>query len=227
MSKNNDLGSKPLIVIIGALASLIAIIVFITGRQSLPEFLGGGSDREPLNNQENTNPIDSQGQQAASSEVNVNYLATLVGQEPFAEQLPSPLISSGFDSVMISDVSAAQRLKAVQIKLVPDPTTGSSFSDLQTFAHIEIYPTQQEAQARSIASQNSLTERYDAGLEKMSPENFCVSGYPDFWTCVGYRGYAYVEVTISPGSNANLSFATGSVSALLRYTDKMTALARN
>jgi hypothetical protein len=71
-----------------------------------------------------------------------------------------------------------------------------------------------------------LAKEYDPGLGKMSGEGFCVLGN-DFWVCGGYREFAYAEVTISPGINAFRGIATGTVSALLRYTDKMMALASN
>jgi hypothetical protein len=39
-SNNTGLGNKPLVVIIGLIASLIAMFVFITGKESIPEFFG-------------------------------------------------------------------------------------------------------------------------------------------------------------------------------------------
>jgi hypothetical protein len=38
--EKEGLGNKPLIVIIGLIASFIAILTFLTGRQSISEFLG-------------------------------------------------------------------------------------------------------------------------------------------------------------------------------------------
>jgi hypothetical protein len=166
--------------------------------------------------------------------VNTNYLAALVGKEQFTEQLPRPLVSSGFAEVLIGDASAARRLSAVQIKLAPNragvqKSKGGVFfgDDMQIFAHVEIYPTKQDASERSNASKDLLVKRYGTGLETMSADSFCVSGVSGsaFWTCAGYRGFAYAEVTLSPGANAYLGVATSVVGALLRYTDKMTALA--
>jgi hypothetical protein len=71
-----------------------------------------------------------------------------------------------------------------------------------------------------------MAARYQAGLEAMSPESFCVDGGA-FWSCAGYRGLAYAEITLSPGVNAYLGVATGTLSALLGYTNKLAALATN
>jgi hypothetical protein len=164
-------------------------------------------------------------QETVRSSVNTSYLAELVGKEPFLEQLPKPLKSLGFADVLISDDSAVRKLKAVQLKISPAPGQGET-QDLQIFAHIEVYRSKKEAQARANARWNSLAKEYDPGLGKMSGESFCVLGN-DFWVCGGYREFAYAEVTLSPSINAFRGIATGTVSALLRYTDKMMALASN
>jgi hypothetical protein len=57
-----------------------------------------------------------QSKEAVRAVVNTNYLIALVGKEQFTEQLPRPLVSSGFGDVIISDASAARKLSAVQIK---------------------------------------------------------------------------------------------------------------
>ena len=159
--------------------------------------------------------------------VNAKYLATLVGKEPFAEALPRPLVQSGFDYVQINEASAAARLSAVHVKLAPDPALAKGFGDdIQIFAHIEVYPTDQAARKRSSASMAFMVARYQVGLEAMSPESFCVDGGA-FWSCAGYRGLAYAEVTLSPGINAYHGVATGALSALLGYTNKLAALATN
>ncbi len=166
---------------------------------------------------------------------NTSYLSTLIGKEPFSEQLPKPLVSSGFAYIQINDTSAVRRLNAVQLKLSLNPKAAraldpeSGFSDLQTFAHIEVYKSKQDALERSKASRALLVERYPngVGLEPATNETFCINGDPDFWTCAGSRGFAYAEVTLSPSSNANLGIATGTLSAMLKYADKMTILATN
>lgn len=166
---------------------------------------------------------------------NAVYLSSLIGKESFSEDLPRPLMFSGFSYVQINDPSAAQRLNAVQIKLSINPKIAraidpeSGFSDLQTFAHIEVYKSKQDALERSKASRADLAERYPngGGSEPSSSETFCINGDPDFWTCAGSRGFAYAEITLSPGSNANLGIATGTLSAILRYADKVTTLATN
>ena len=171
--------------------------------------------------------------QTERSRINTRYLAALVGKEQFKEQLPSPLVSAGFTETLISDSSAARKLNAVQLKLAPNSRAAKKSKgatqfgeDLQIYAHIEIYPTQQDTLDRSNAVKDLLTAQYETGLEPVSPESFCVSGAA-FWTCAGYRGFAYAEVTLSPGINGYRGVATGVLGALLKYTDKMTALATN
>jgi hypothetical protein len=164
---------------------------------------------------------------SSSTAVNAKYLATLVGREPFTEALPQPLVQSGFDYVQINDASAAGRLSAVHVKLTPDPALAKGFGDdIQIFAHIEVYPTDQATRKRSSASMALMAARHQVGLEVMSPESFCVDGGA-FWFCAGYRGLAYAAVTLSPGINAYLGVATGTLSALLGYTNKLAALATN
>jgi len=166
---------------------------------------------------------------------NTSYLSTLIGKEPFSEQLPEPLVSTGFEYVQINDTSASRRLSAVQLRLSLDQKTAraldpeNGFSDLQTFAHIEVYKSKQDALERSKASRALLVARYPegVGLEPTTNKTFCINGDPDFWTCAGSRGFAYAEVTLSPGSNANLGIANGTLSAMLKYADKVTALATN
>jgi hypothetical protein len=168
-----------------------------------------------------------QSQNAFRTVVNAKYLASLVGKEPFTEVLPRPLVQSGFGDVQINDSSAAGRLSAVQVKLAPDPVLARGFgNEIQVFAHIEVYPTEESARKRSSASMALLAAQYQVGAEPMSPESFCVDGGA-FWTCAGHRGLAYAEVTLSPGPNAYRGVATGTLSALLGYSNKIAALATN
>lgn len=169
------------------------------------------------------------------STTNTNYLSMLVGKEPFLEQLPKPLVFAGFAHIQISDNSAVRCLTAVQIKLSLDPIVAreldpeNNFSCLQTFAHIEVYKSKKDALERGNASKELLVDRYPNGVGIKPPTNgtFCINGDPDFWTCAGSRGFTYAEVTLSPGCNANLGIATGTLSAMLKYTDKITILATN
>jgi hypothetical protein len=173
-----------------------------------------------------------QGKNASSARVNTKYLATLVGREAFTEALPKPLTWLGFDDVQIGDDSAARRIAAIRINLEPDPKLAQKLKfgdDIQIFAMIELYSTEKEARDRSGASMAEIAREYRLELEQMSPDSFCVSGggatTAGSWTCAGSRGYAYAETTLSPGINAYRGVATGVISALLNYTDKMTALA--
>jgi hypothetical protein len=164
----------------------------------------------------------------AHSAVNTGYLASLVGNEPFREALPVPMVSQGFSDALIADPGAARRLKAVQLQVSPDAATSLPFgSDAAVFAHLEIYSNREDAASRGASSRNDLEQRFDAGLDSGTDSSFCVSGVGGtvFWTCAGSRGFAYAEATLSPGTNAYRGIATGVVSALLNYSDKMTAIA--
>jgi hypothetical protein len=89
---------------------------------------------------------------------------------------------------------------------------------------MEVYPTEGDARTRGGDSMKALTARYETGIDRGTPEGFCVDGGM-FWTCAGVRGFLYAEVTVSPNPNAYLPFTTETVGALLRYGDRMTKLA--
>jgi len=174
--------------------------------------------------------------QAAKEVVNTQYLATMVGKEPFTEKLPRPLISTGFEPIQIGDIDAVHRLTAVQINLSIDPEVirtlrpDMSLGGLKASAHIEIYKSKEETLKRYRASKASLISRFPEGtrIESAVNEAFCADchvGLCDFWTCIGSSEFAYAEVMVIPSANANLGIATGTLSALLKYTDKLTALA--
>lgn len=164
---------------------------------------------------------------------NIKYLSTLIGKEPFAEQLPEPLVAYGFESFMTKEANASKKISAVQLNVKPDPTIKDqegAYSDLQVFAQIELYKSVEDASSRSRSQKTLLSKIHDTGLEPMSDDSFCVLGDIGMygaWICGGTRGFVYVEVTVSPGVNAFQGITTGTVSALLNYADKVTALATN
>ncbi len=161
------------------------------------------------------------GDEPAATRTNTQYLADLVQKGPFTEPLTPPLMSEGLGPVRIADSSAAKKLSAVQLKVRADPKDAT---EVNVFAHMEVYPTESDAQARARDSMNALTRRYETGIDRGTPESFCVYG-DAFWTCAGVRKFVYAEVTVSPNPNAYLPFATETVAALLRYGDRMTLLA--
>lgn len=174
--------------------------------------------------------------QAAKKVVNTRYLADLVGREPFTEQLPRPLILTGFEPIQIGDIDAVHRLIAVQINLSIDPEVirtlrpDMSLGGLKASAHIEVYKSKEETLKRYRASKASLISRFPerTKMESTVNEAFyidCHVGLRDFWTCIGNSEFAYAEVIVIPNPNATLGIATGTLSALLRYTDKLTTLA--
>jgi hypothetical protein len=96
---------------------------------------------------------------------------------------------------------------------------------LNGFAHIEVYQSQEEALERYEASKAALISRFSEQDAAESTGAFCIAGQSSFWTCISSSGYAYAEVTVTPNANATLGITTGTLSALLRYTDKLTELA--
>lgn len=173
-----------------------------------------------------------QNQQTQRASINPRYLAGLVGKEPLTEPLPKPLVWSGFSDVQVNDASAAQRISAVRVDLAADPDIAGRIKfgdDIQIFAMIEIYSTEQLARERARANMAALTSQQDAGSQPVSPDSYCIAGVGGtaFWACAGSRGLAYAEVTLSPGINAYRGVAVSTLSALFNYTDKMKALAAN
>jgi hypothetical protein len=171
---------------------------------------------------------ENQAGKPAKDNTNTQYLADLVRKGPFTETLPSPLVAGSLRDVGIADPSSAQKIDAVELEIKIDPAKAKDFGglELQTFAHMEVYSTREEAARRGGASLDDLRRRYQ-GTVSGTAEKFCVDGGSggDFWTCAGVRDFVYAEVTVSPAPNANLPFATGTVGAMLRYADRQTDLA--
>lgn len=159
---------------------------------------------------------------------NSRFTAELIRRGPFEEPLPEYLQAKGLADVGISDPSAAQALDAVQLVIVADPARdphlGEESPGTQVFAHMEVYPSEPAARERAETSLRESLDRYDAGLEEVSPEGFCMLD-PDFWLCAGHRGLVYAEVTLSPSANATLPMARGTLAAMLRYADDRMRLA--
>jgi hypothetical protein len=147
------------------------------------------------------------------------YLAELVRRGPFTEQLPGPLRAQAIESIEVGDPSAAARLDAVQVEIDTSAEQG-----LYAFALIEIYPSPAAAAKRKAARIALFERNYGAN----NVYDGCVDDYGAHgagWTCVDARGYAYAEAAVSPSGNANTPLATGTLAALLRYTDRLTKVA--
>jgi hypothetical protein len=174
-----------------------------------------------------TDAPDAKQETAATDSVNPQYLADLVRKGPFAESLPAPLLPGDLEDVKIADPGATGKLDAVQLAVTLDPVAANSFPDLQTFAHMEVYPTRDDASQRGTTSLEDLRRRYGGDVDGTA-QSFCIDGGSagDFWTCAGVRDFVYAEVTISPAPNATLPIATGTVGAMLRYAERQTRLAR-
>lgn len=159
---------------------------------------------------------------------NSRFTAELIRRGPFEGSLPGYLQATGLADVGISDASAAQALDAVQLVIVADPARDPFLTEespgTQVFAHMEVYGSETAARERAGTSLRLALDRYDAGLEEVSPEGFCMLD-AEFWLCAGHRGLVYAEVTLSPSANANLPLARGTLAAMLRYADDRMRLA--
>jgi hypothetical protein len=152
------------------------------------------------------------------SRVHPAYLAELVRRGPFTEPLPSPLRVSRLRSVRINDPSASARLEAVWVDI--DETS----EDVSVFAVIEVYPSPTAAAERKKARIETFKRIYPG--DPVSENCFDEYGaHGGGWTCVAARGYAYAEAAVSPSANAYMGFATGTLTALLRYTDRLAKVA--
>jgi hypothetical protein len=189
------------------------LLAGVAGRPLLEDVLTDGPDAQPAT--------------VAEESVNPQYLADLVRKGPFTESLPSPLVPGDLEDVNIADPSATGKLDAVQLAVTLDPVAADSPPELQTFAHMEVYPTRDDASRRGASSLEDLRKRYGGDVNGTA-QSFCIDGGSagDFWTCAGVRDFVYAEVTISPAPNANLPIATGTVGAMLRYAERQTRLAR-
>lgn len=166
---------------------------------------------------------DTGGRDEPEAKVNARYVAELIRRGPFTEQLPQGLVAGGLADVGIGDPSAAGRLDAVQLRITPTPEHATE--GVGAFSHVETYASANQAAERARAGLEQLKTQYAGfGGSNGTPENFCVAGNGE-WICGGYRGLAYAEARVSPGANAYLPLATGTVSAQLRYADRMTGLA--
>jgi hypothetical protein len=157
---------------------------------------------------------------------NTLYLAELVERGPFTETLPAPLVPDGLAPVNLSDPATLKKLGAAQLKI--KTPAKDEFAPASFFAHMEVYPTEADALERGGASMKDLSSRFYDGRLSGTPANFClwaVHGSSPFWTCAGVSKFVYAEVTVSPNDNATQHFATDTVTALLRYCDRMTQLA--
>ncbi|MFC6083483.1 hypothetical protein [Sphaerisporangium aureirubrum] len=158
-----------------------------------------------------------------SARVNVSYLADLVRRGPFTEELPRPLTMDGFKDVLVSD--ALDKVDAVALKLSwpdeKDPFQGFEGPN----AHIEIYDTPQRAAERARQRFAALRKQYaDSGPAQQNAASYFVFTDTELFAG-GSRGHAYVEAYSFGPSNADLALASGTVTAVLRYTDRMAAQA--
>jgi hypothetical protein len=179
---------------------------FVAAAGVLPAFLSSGDSA----------PAPPPPRQA---QVHADYLAELVRRGPFTQQLPPPLRVERLRDVRISDPSASARLDAVWVDIDTSAEEG-----LSVFALIEVYPSPSAAakrQAARIALHRRLYPEarvYDNCFDELG-------GHGGGWTCVAARRHAYAEAAVSPSDTAHMGLATGTLTALLRYTDRLTKVA--
>jgi len=153
--------------------------------------------------------------QSAQPQVHANYLAELVRRGPFTEPLPPPLRVKVLRDVRVSDPSASGRLDAVWVDI-----DASAEEGLGVFAMIEVYPSPSAAAKRKAARITGFRRVYPG--DRVYDNCFDEYGaHGAGWTCVAARGYAYAEAAVSPSDNAHMGLATGTLTALLRYTDRL------
>jgi hypothetical protein len=156
---------------------------------------------------------------APQAQVHPAYLAELVRRGPFTEPLPPPLRVSRLRDVRINDPSASARLDAVWVDI-----DASAEEGLSVFAMIEVYPSPAAAAERKKARIDTFKKIYpgDPVYDNCFDEYGAHGGG---WTCIATRGHAYAEAAVSPSANASMGFATGTLTALLRYTDRLAKVA--
>jgi hypothetical protein len=181
---------------------------FVAAAGVLPVFLSGDDPASP-----------AQPRPSPQAQVHPAYLAELVRRGPFTEPLPSPLRVSRLRDVRINDPSASARLDAVWVDIDASAEEGVS-----VFAMIEVYPSPAAAAERKKARIDTFKRIYpgDPVYDNCFDEHGAHGGG---WTCIATRGYAYAEAAVSPSANAYMGFATGTLTALLRYTDRLAKVA--
>jgi hypothetical protein len=181
---------------------------FVAAAGVLPVFLSS-DDPEPA-----PRPTPSR-----ESQVHAAYLAELVRRGPFTEPLPSPLRFGRLRDVRVSDPSASARLDAVWVDIDTRAEQG-----LSVFALIEVYPSPSAAAKRKKARIDLFRRIYpgDTVYDNCFDEYGAHGGG---WTCVAARGHAYAEAAVSPSDTAHMGLATGTLTALLRYTDRLAKVA--
>lgn len=163
------------------------------------------------------------GEGDAPGRVNVSYMADLVRRGPFTERLPRPLTLLGFKDVLVSD--SLDKVDAVALDL----TWPDEYDPFQGFdgpnAHIEIYDTPARAAERARERFATLRKQYpDSGPAQQTGTGYYVFTDSELWAG-GAKGHAYVEAYSFPPGNADLALVSGTITAVLRYTDRMAAQA--
>ncbi|MEU8890429.1 hypothetical protein [Streptomyces sp. NPDC048442] len=158
-----------------------------------------------------------------AARVNTSYLADLIRKGPFLEPLPRPLLVKGIKDVQIADGSSRIDAVALELEWPSNPETFET--GINASAHLETYREVVDAKKRSERRFNMLRDQYkEFGAIHGTPEGFFLSGNHET-IAGGTRGYVYVEAYSLPDANAFIPVATGTVNAMLKYADKMTALA--
>jgi hypothetical protein len=154
--------------------------------------------------------------------VNAQYLADLIRKGPFTETLPDGIKVVAIEDVKLSDVSASGRIDAVSLKTSAPGDYGNPYTVIET------YPSPEAAAGRARAYLDDIKTRYENSGISQDQDSFCVSvetGLDGTWICGRARGHVFVQTTVSPYPNSLLPVATGTMSAAIRYADRLAVLA--
>jgi hypothetical protein len=157
--------------------------------------------------------------------VNSRAMAAFVATGPFNQTLPKGLIAGLVRPTTIGDPSAASKLNATQVPIVVPRSSPLASFGLQSYAEVEVYPTEDAAAQRATAQLAFLSKEYMPPIQHQTIAGFCVYRTPDAWTCGGVRGNAYAETTLSPGPTALIGVTQDINSALLNYASEKATLA--
>lgn len=149
--------------------------------------------------------------------IDAQLVASLIRRGPFTENLPQPYTAGKVGDVNVGDPSAVPSIEDVELEVLGPP-------EAPVFALLQVYDSPGAASRRLAEVRQTSEIRYGTEAFTLGSGETCF----DLTTsvvCSGQRGITYAEVSIGSGSNADQAFAGSILSALLRYTDRVTALA--
>jgi len=116
MASDNNSGCGKIALLLGAIASLVAIIVFLTGKQSLPEFLGGPRSEQA----QRTSIPTQQSYQTAKATLTPTVRATdtpLPRPSPTKTPIPSPTPLPDTSPGTVLEVGQSWRQEGIELRI--------------------------------------------------------------------------------------------------------------